>query len=174
MAEKIKTGEIYQLGEHKLACGDSTDSELVKRLAGQAKIRTICTDPPYGIAYVEGKDWAGLGVDYKPKRKKIEGDQLHFIPKNSGQNGGHRRGAYGSHYRLLRFQERRGYCQTESSPLLHTEVSARLCFSLLSSDFGRKIGREIRIDSLGLNVVKMPVVKFWHFILWFVLLISPL
>jgi DNA modification methylase len=54
----MKAGEIYRLGDHRLACGDSTDSQLVAKLIGGDKVRLILSDPPYGVAYVESK--AGL------------------------------------------------------------------------------------------------------------------
>lgn len=47
----MKQGEIYKLGNHILACGDSTDPPLVARAAGKIKVRMILTDPPYGVAY---------------------------------------------------------------------------------------------------------------------------
>jgi DNA modification methylase len=51
----MKPGQIYQLGDHLLACGDSTDSQLVKKLMGGDQVRLILCDPPYGVAYVESK-----------------------------------------------------------------------------------------------------------------------
>lgn len=51
----MKSGEIYQLGRHRLACGSSSDSELVSRLVGGDKIALILCDPPYGVSYVESK-----------------------------------------------------------------------------------------------------------------------
>lgn len=51
----IATGNIYQLGEHRLACGDCRDTELINKLLGEDRIDLILTDPPYGVAYVEGK-----------------------------------------------------------------------------------------------------------------------
>jgi site-specific DNA-methyltransferase (adenine-specific) len=44
-------GEIYELGEHRLMCGDSTDSEQVGRLMGGDKADMVFTDPPYGVEY---------------------------------------------------------------------------------------------------------------------------
>ena len=75
---EIKQGEIYQLGDHKMACGRAEDKELVKRLIGQDKVRLILADVPYGVAFVENKDWLGMrGVqsEHFKKFKKIEGDQ---------------------------------------------------------------------------------------------------
>ena len=51
----IIIGDIFQLGEHRLACGDCRDTELIKKLLGKDRIELILTDPPYAIAYVEGK-----------------------------------------------------------------------------------------------------------------------
>ncbi|MFA6458260.1 MAG: DNA modification methylase [Patescibacteria group bacterium] len=46
---KTKTGELYQLGGHRLICGDSTDPNVVKRLVGSEKIDVLACDPPYNI-----------------------------------------------------------------------------------------------------------------------------
>lgn len=70
---KIKQGDIIELGEHRLACGDSMDQELVNKLVGEDKIRAILTDPPYGVAYVENKK--NLKQDIG-KDKDIIGDEL--------------------------------------------------------------------------------------------------
>lgn len=44
-------GKIYQLGNHRLMCGDSTSPEDVKKLMGGGVASLIHTDPPYGISY---------------------------------------------------------------------------------------------------------------------------
>ena len=46
-----RLGEIYQLGKHRLMCGDSTSSEDVTRLMEGKKADMVYTDPPYGISY---------------------------------------------------------------------------------------------------------------------------
>lgn len=51
---KAKLGDIYQLGRHKLMCGDSTSVENVKKLTGGELVDMLITDPPYNVAY-EGK-----------------------------------------------------------------------------------------------------------------------
>jgi DNA modification methylase len=52
---KITNGDIFQIGEHVIACGDSLDRAFVGKVIGQHKVRTVVTDPPYGVAYVENK-----------------------------------------------------------------------------------------------------------------------
>jgi site-specific DNA-methyltransferase (adenine-specific) len=46
-----KLGQIYQLGRHRLMCGDSTDFASVERLMDGTKINMLFTDPPYGVDY---------------------------------------------------------------------------------------------------------------------------
>lgn len=45
---RVKPGELWKLGKHRLMCGDSTDIETVKRLMDGAKADMVFTDPPYG------------------------------------------------------------------------------------------------------------------------------
>lgn len=51
---KTKTGDIYQLGRHRLMCGDSTSVTDIESLLGGNKIDLVLTDPPYGIDVVGG------------------------------------------------------------------------------------------------------------------------
>ena len=44
-----KLGDVYQLGNHRLMCGDSTSIDAVEKLVNNAKIDLCYTDPPYGI-----------------------------------------------------------------------------------------------------------------------------
>lgn len=54
-AEPItKLGDIWQLGKHRLMCGDSTDKTCVEALMGGQKADLFITDPPYNVNY-EGK-----------------------------------------------------------------------------------------------------------------------
>lgn len=47
---KAKMGDIYQLGRHRLMCGDSTDVAVIDRLMDGVKADMVFTDPPYNIA----------------------------------------------------------------------------------------------------------------------------
>lgn len=46
-----KVGDIYQLGNHRVMCGDSTDIASVQRLMDGTKASLVFTDPPYGVEY---------------------------------------------------------------------------------------------------------------------------
>ena len=48
---RSKFGEIYELGSHRLICGDSTDPETYKRLLGENRADMVFTDPPYNVNY---------------------------------------------------------------------------------------------------------------------------
>lgn len=49
-----KLGDIYQLGRHRLMCGDSTSIDAVEKLMNGEKADMVFTDPPYNVAIVGG------------------------------------------------------------------------------------------------------------------------
>ena len=48
---KTKPGDIYQLGRHRLMCGDSTSIDAVEKLMDGAKVDLVFTDPPYNVSF---------------------------------------------------------------------------------------------------------------------------
>lgn len=56
---RCKRGEIWQLGEHRLMCGDSTNADDVARLMNGEKADLLLTDPPYGVNIVQCKKVGG-------------------------------------------------------------------------------------------------------------------
>lgn len=69
--KSIKRGDLYQLGNHRILCADSTSPEAVKALIQQQNIDLVLTDPPYGVSYVESKQHFNL----LSKSKAITNDQ---------------------------------------------------------------------------------------------------
>lgn len=61
-----KIGDIYQLGRHRVMCGDSTKLEDVRKLVGGCQIDMLLTDPPYGVSYT-GKTKDALTIENDAK-----------------------------------------------------------------------------------------------------------
>ncbi len=64
MESDSKPGEIYELGPHRLMCGDSTNKADIEKLMNGAKADLIVTDPPYNVDYES------------PAGKKIQNDHM--------------------------------------------------------------------------------------------------
>lgn len=47
---RCKTGDLWQLGNHRLICGDSTDVAVIDRLMDGVKADCVFTDPPYNMS----------------------------------------------------------------------------------------------------------------------------
>lgn len=69
---KSKLGQIYQLGRHRLMCGDSTNPEMVKKLVGGVQCDLLLTDPPYNVGY-EGKQSSKMTI----KNDRQEDDKFY-------------------------------------------------------------------------------------------------
>lgn len=64
-----KLGEVYQLGKHRVMCGDSTDYPQVELLLSGAKVQMIYTDPPYGLGGYGGRNSMELKGDDEDVQK---------------------------------------------------------------------------------------------------------
>jgi site-specific DNA-methyltransferase (adenine-specific) len=53
---RSKLGDVWQLGEHRLLVGDSTDKGEIKRLVAGEEIDLLQTDAPYGVGYTRSKE----------------------------------------------------------------------------------------------------------------------
>jgi len=70
-----KEGDLWQLGEHRLLCGDATKEEDVELLMNGEKANMAFTDPPYLMDFT-GSIHADGSKSYNSKYKKIKNDNL--------------------------------------------------------------------------------------------------
>lgn len=59
---KTVLGDLYEIGEHKLLCGDSTQTDTFEKLMDGELADMVVTDPPYNVAY-EGKTKDALTIE---------------------------------------------------------------------------------------------------------------
>jgi len=71
-SKSIKYGDIIQLGNQLLVCGDARDATLIDQIFEDRKINLILTDPPYGVDVV----WSKLKFKELCKSKDIQNDGL--------------------------------------------------------------------------------------------------
>jgi DNA modification methylase len=66
----VAWGQLWQLGSHRLLCGDATDGATVQRLMDGARAILFATDPPYGVGYTGMDHPVGSKESEEMRRKK--------------------------------------------------------------------------------------------------------
>jgi len=51
--KRVKLGQVWKLGNHRIICGDSNDTSVIDKLLEGKKLDAIIQDPPYGVLAVE-------------------------------------------------------------------------------------------------------------------------
>lgn len=61
---KVKPGDVWEAGDHRIMCGDSTTADSYRRLMQGTKAMLVNQDPPYGVEYTgKTKRWDGIESD---------------------------------------------------------------------------------------------------------------
>lgn len=71
-------GDVWQLGDHRVMCGDSTSIDAVEQLCDGQLVDMWLTDPPYNVAY-EGKTKDALTI----KNDKMDGDAFRVFLRDA-------------------------------------------------------------------------------------------
>lgn len=72
---KTESGQLWQVGPHRLCCGDSCQQAIIEQLFRDARYRAIWTDPPYGVGYGEKTAWLNTNGGGR-QRRAIANDSL--------------------------------------------------------------------------------------------------
>ena len=75
---KAKLGQVYQLGKHRILCGDNQTPGNYQILLQQVKVAQLNTDPPYGVMYGEKNAYLNALDGGKRIEKQYENDELDF------------------------------------------------------------------------------------------------
>ena len=81
---KVKRGDLWEIGRHKLLCGDATSAEDVSRVTGGAKPPLMVTDPPYGVEYEA--DWRVGSANEQGKLAGSRGKNLGSVVNDERAN----------------------------------------------------------------------------------------
>jgi DNA modification methylase len=122
----IVIGDLFEIGEHRLICGDSTDSDQVAKLMNGEKADMVFTDPPYNVAF-NGRSG---------KFEVIENDDL---PENEFED------LINGFVAILNILQPRNYyvwCNWKFYGILQTKLDFKACIVWAKNVFG--LGRGYR------------------------------
>lgn len=127
---KSQLGDLYQLGEHRLIIGDSTDPQVVQRLVGNELIDCLITDPPYNI-------------DYEGTAGKIQNDNmgsdefLHFLQDSlrAASNVMKRGGSFYIYHSDKEIYNFRAACEFADFEVKQTLIWVKSVFTLGRQDY---------------------------------------
>jgi hypothetical protein len=77
-ATEIQRGDLFELGAHRLLCGDATVAADVARIMGEEEAGAVVADPPYGVSIVRGRNVGGA----KPFGSVVQPAKSHIIKPN--------------------------------------------------------------------------------------------
>ena len=91
--KRVKIGDIWQMGEHRLIVGNCTDKENWKKLLGEERFDFCFTDPPYKLAYAKSrvrKVKTKEGWKLKPRRRYLSVGETTGDGKSTGKGFGYK------------------------------------------------------------------------------------
>lgn len=76
----IVPGDLFEIGPHRLLCGDSTDADAVARLMNGEKADMVFTDPPYGVSYQSNRRLKSKKFDLITNDDRFVTDWINCLP----------------------------------------------------------------------------------------------
>jgi DNA modification methylase len=73
---QVKAGDLWQIGAHRLLCGDCTDAAVVARVMGGEKVELVWTDPPYGVSVGDKNKYLNSIAPCNRIEENLENDTL--------------------------------------------------------------------------------------------------
>lgn len=72
----VESGQLWQLGDHRLICGDCTDRAVVERVMDVERAEMVTTDPPYGVSVGDKNKFLNSIAPSNRVEENLENDTL--------------------------------------------------------------------------------------------------